>query len=209
MGVDLSGQAIPAVKHAETSFEVIPPIRNRWSPRAFLDKPVTREQLRILLEAARWSASCFNEQPWRYLVARKEEKDAFAKLLGVLAEKNQQWAKGAAVLMLSAGKKTFAHNGKPNRHGLHDTGAASTAMAIQAASMGLQLHQMAGFDADKARAAFNIPDDFEPGAAIAIGYPGPAAALPADFQKGETAPRTRKPVAEFAFGTTWGTAAEL
>src|SRR5262245_43974636 len=128
MSVDLSGQAIPVVKHADAPFEVLPPIRNRWSPRAFLDKPVPVGTLRILLEAAKWAASSFNEQPWRYILARKEEPAEFEKLLGVLMEKNQAWAKGAPVLMLSVAKKTFSHGGKPNRVAMHDVGAAGATM---------------------------------------------------------------------------------
>jgi nitroreductase len=188
---------------------VIGPIRHRWSPRAFLDKSVPTDVLRVLLEAARWAASCFNEQPWRLVVARREEPEAFEKLLGVLAPKNQAWAKHAPVLMLSVARKNFTHNQKPNRHALHDTGAAMATMAIQAAAMGLQIHQMAGFDVARAQVVFGIPDDYEPGAAIALGYPGPAAAAPVDFQAGEMAKRIRRPLAETVFSTTWGTPATL
>jgi nitroreductase len=204
MAVDLSGQAIPAVKHAETSFEVLMPVRNRWSPRAFSEKPVAAATLKILLEAARWAASCFNEQPWRYIVATKEKPEEFAKMLSVLAEKNQRWAGKAPVLMLSVASKHFAHNKKPNRHYLHDTGAASALMAIQAASMGLQIHQMAGFDGEKARALYGIPEDFEPCAAIAVGYPGTPEMAAEEFRAGETAPRVRKAVEEFVFEGKWG-----
>jgi nitroreductase len=206
MPVDLSGQAIPAQKHAQTSFDVLPQIRNRWSPRAFLPRPVPAQTLRILLEAARWSASCFNEQPWRYLVATREKPEAYARLLSILAEKNQRWAGTAPVLMLSVASTIFAKNSKPNRHHLHDTGAASAALAIQAASMGLQVHQMAGFDAARAREALGIPADFEPAAAIAVGYPGPAELAQEEFRAGETAPRVRRPVEEFVFGEKWGEA---
>ncbi len=209
MAVDLSHQAIPAAKHPETPSDLAPPVRHRWSPRAFLDKPVTPETLRTLLEAARWSASSSNEQPWRFIVARREEPEEFARLLSVLVERNQLWAKSAPVLLLTVAKRTFTTSGKPNRFHLHDTGAATAAIAIQAASMGLQIHGMGGFSADKARETFAIPEDFEPGAAIALGYPGPAESLPADFQAGETAKRARKPFAEIVFAKKWGTPAEL
>jgi nitroreductase len=202
---DLSPTVIPAVKQADTVPGVIGPIRNRWSPRAFLDKPVSREDLRTLLEAARWAASCFNEQPWRFIVATKDRPEEYARMLSVLVEKNQAWAKSAPVLLLSVAKKTFTHNGKPNRHGLYDTGAAAMALCVQAAAMGLATHQMAGYDALKARELLHIPDDFEPGAAIAVGYAGPAEALPEDFRKSELAPRTRKALPEIAFTTEWGT----
>lgn len=204
MGVDLSGQVIPAVKHSDAPFDVLPPIRNRWSPRVFLDKPVSAQDLQILLQAARWAASCFNEQPWRFIVATREQPEDFARLLSTLAEKNQHWAGKAPVLLLSVACKNFAHNGKFNRHYLHDTGAAAAALCIQAASMGLATHQMAGFDGDKARTLFGIPADFEPCAAMAIGYAGPATAAAEEFQKAETAPRTRRPLNETAFTTKWG-----
>jgi nitroreductase len=207
--MNIESPSIPDIKLPDTSAELITPIRDRWSPRAFLDRPVPVETLRTLLEAARWASSCFNEQPWRYIVARREETEEFARLLSVLMEKNQAWAKFAPVLLLSVGKKTFAHNGKPNRHHLHDTGAATATLSIQAAAMGLQAHSMAGYDLEKARVLFGIPEDFEPAAAIAVGYPGPVSAAPPAFQAAEAAKRTRKPLSEFAFTTTWGTPASL
>lgn len=200
--------AIPPVKLPDVAAELAAPIRDRWSPRAFLDKTVEIAALRTLLNAARWAASSSNEQPWRFIVARREDPAEFARLLSVLVEKNQQWAKGAPVLLLSVAKKTRG-NGKPNRHYLHDTGAAAATLCLQASAIGLQAHQMGGFDADAARAIFGIPDDFEPGAAMALGYPGAAESLPEDFKKSELAPRTRKPLAEIAFTTTWGTSLAL
>jgi nitroreductase len=206
---DLSSQVIPAHKRPDTVPTVIDPIRNRWSPRAFLDKPVSRADLRTLLQAARWAASCFNEQPWRFILATKDNPEEYARLLSVLVEKNQAWAKSAPVLLLSVTKKTFTHNAKPNRTANYDTGAAAQLLCVQAASMGLATHQMAGLDSAKARELFHIPDDFEPGAAMALGYAGPAESLPEDFQKSELAPRTRKSLPEIAFTTTWGIPADL
>jgi nitroreductase len=103
-------------------------IATRWSPREFLSRAVEPEKLQALFEAARWAASCFNEQPWRFIVATKDDPEAFAKVLGVLMERNQQWAKTAWVLGFSAAKKTFTQNGGPNRFGPHDTGAASATL---------------------------------------------------------------------------------
>ena len=125
-------------------------------------------------------------------------------MLSVLVEKNQRWAGKAPLLMLSVASKTFAHNKKPNRHYLHDTGAASALMAIQAASMGLQIHQMAGFDMEKARAVYGIPEDFEPAAAMAIGYTGTPDMASEEFRAGETAPRVRRAIEEFVFAEKWG-----
>src|SRR3954463_9809046 len=144
-------------------------LRRRWSPRAFSDRPVEREKLLSVLEAARWAPSSNNEQPWHYLVARKEEPEEFARLLACLVEKNQSWAKAAPVLMLSVASTVFARNGKPNRHALHDVGQAVADLTVQATALGLFVHQMAGFSAEKARETYGIPENAEPVAALAVG----------------------------------------
>lgn len=180
-------------------------LRRRWSPRSFADRPVSAAALHSLLEAARWAASCNNAQPWHYLVARRqEEAAAFDRLLGCLSPGNQVWAGKAAVLMLAIARTTFPANGNPNRHAWHDTGAASAQMAVQAVALGLQLHQMGGFDAAKAREVFAIPAEYEPVAAIALGHPGRPETLPDALKARETAPRQRRPITDFAFFGTWG-----
>jgi nitroreductase len=175
-------------------------IRSRWSPRAFTSQAVERETFRSLFEAARWAASCFNEQPWRFIVATKEHPEQFHRLLSVLVPKNQEWAKTAYALGISAGKKTFTHNGSPDRFGLHDAGAALANLMIQATATGLHVHAMGGFDAAKARVEFGVPDDFDIGAAFAIGYVDGPSDPPSD--------RSRRPLNEIVFGTTWGVAAD-
>jgi nitroreductase len=176
-------------------------IRNRWSPNEFSSRAVEPEKLRSLFEAASWAASCFNEQPWRYIFATQAEPEQFQKILGLLMERNQQWAKTAYALGFSAGKKTFSQNGKANRFGLHDTGAATANLAIQATALGLRCHFMGGFDTQRARSEFHIPDDFELGAAFAIGYIDETAAAPPV--------RTRKGLEEIVFSGDWGTPATL
>src|SRR6185437_5594635 len=146
-------------KPADTQYPVHDLIRKRWSPRAFADKPVPAEALRSVLEAARWSASSFNEQPWRYIVATRESPQAFQQMLGCLMEKNQRWAKGAPVLMLSFFKKTFSANGRPNRVAPHDVGAASAQLTFEATARGLAVHQMGGIELDKIRSTYHVPDD--------------------------------------------------
>src|SRR6266851_72924 len=111
-------------------------IRNRWSPRAFAERPVPPEVLRSLFEAARWAPSSNNEQPWAYLVATKDDVENFAKMLGVLVEFNANWAKNAPVLALSVAKLTFAKNNAPNRNAPYDLGAASAFLTVEAASRG-------------------------------------------------------------------------
>src|SRR5882762_4520278 len=144
-------------------------IRERWSPRAFADKPVPHEVLRSLFEAARWAPSSNNEQPWAYLVATKDDKENFAKTLGVLVEFNVNWAKNAPVLALAVAKLTFAKNNAPNRNAAYDLGAATALLSVEATSRRLFVHQMAGFDAQKARQVFENPDDSATLAALALG----------------------------------------
>jgi len=175
--------------------EVHPLIVERWSPRGFSDRPVDHMALQSLFEAARWAASCFNEQPWRFVVATKAEPEQFDRILNTLVPKNQEWARTAWALCISAGKKTFTHNGAPDRFGLHDAGAALANLMIQARADGLYVHAMGGFDAGRARTEFGIPDDFEVGAAFAIGYLGEGQ------DHGE---RSRKPLSDLVFSTTWG-----
>jgi len=191
-------------KPAATDVSLHELIRNRWSPRAFSEKPVPAEVLRSLFEAARWAPSSNNEQPWAYLVAAKDDSENFAKMLSVLVEFNANWAKHAPVLALSVAHLKTQRDGKPNRVALHDVGSASAQLTFEANARGLQVHQMAGFDADKARQAFAIPPDWEPVAAMAIGYPGDPESLPEKLRERELAPRTRKPLGEFVMSGGWG-----
>jgi nitroreductase len=192
-------------KPAATEHPIHELFERRWSPRAFSARAVEPEKLRSLLEAARWAASCFNEQPWSFIVAAKEDEgDAYERLLSCLAEANALWAGRAPVLMLSVARLTFKRNDKPNRHAFHDVGQAAAHLALQATASGLAVHQMAGFDLSKARELFSIPEGFEPVAAIALGYPGEPEDLPEDLRARESAPRTRLPFGEFVFGESWG-----
>jgi len=199
----MANSATPAAKMADTVPEVHPLIRSRWSPRSFSDREVSTKDLRTILEAARWAASSYNEQPWRFLVATKSDPAAYQKLLGILVEFNQQWARTAPVLILTVAKKTFTHNGTPNHHALHDTGAALANLMLQATALGLNAHGMAGYDHARARKELGIPDDYELGAAVAIGYPDDPAKLPESMRKQEEAVRQRKPLKDIVFGAGW------
>ena len=179
-------------------------IRNRWSPRAFADKAIPDEVLRSLFEAARWAPSSFNEQPWAYIVATKEDKANFEKLLGTLVEFNAGWAKNASALAIAVTRLAFAQNQTPNRNAQYDAGAATALLSVEATARGLVVHQMAGFDPDQARKTFAIPEGWEPLAAIAIGYPGNPNSLPSKLKDRELAPRTRKPIREFVMTGSWG-----
>jgi nitroreductase len=183
--------------------------RERWSPRAFLPKPVEPAKLLSVLEAARWAPSSSNEQPWFFLVARAEEPEEFAKMLGCLVEGNQAWAKAAPVLMISVMKRTFEQTGKPNRCALHDVGLASESMALEAVAQGLATHGMAGIKLERIRDLYGLPENCEPVAAWALGYAGEPEMLEGALKERETAPRQRKELREFVFGARWGQKAKV
>ena len=196
-------------KLADTTYPIEPLLQQRWSPRAFADRPVEPEKLLRLWEAARWSASCANQQPWYFLVATKEDAVECARLLSCLRETNQQWASHAPVLMVSVAKLSFDMNGQPNRYAFHDVGLAVANLIVQATTLGLYVHQMAGFYPDKVRELYGVPDDFEPVAGIVLGYPGDPATLPEELRQREVAPRTRHPLASFVFQGAWGETSPL
>lgn len=191
-------------KEAPTDHPIHPLIRQRWSPRAFADRDVDAETLRSLLEAARWAPSCYNEQPWAFIVATRDDTDTFARLLDCLVPFNREWAQQAPVLMLAVARGEFARNGKANRHGPYDTGQAAALLTVQAESMGLRVHQMAGFDAEKASEVYGIPESCEPMAMIAIGYQGDPDSLSDDLRKQELGDRSRRSLDAFVYGAAWG-----
>jgi nitroreductase len=190
-------------KPATNQYPIHDLLRQRWSPRAFAHRPVETDKLSSLFEAARWSASSYNEQPWRFIVATKDNAPDYERLLGCLMDLNQAWAKAAPVLVITVAKQFFDHNNKPNRVAIHDLGLAVANLTVQATALGLVLHQMGGVHLDKARAALSIPPGYDPVTAIAIGYPGDPGSLPAELRERELEPRERNPQAAFVFGGTW------
>lgn len=171
-------------------------IRERFSPRVFADRSIPAEEAMSLLEAAQWAPSSYNAQPWAFVVATRDEPEDFERLLSCLVPFNQNWAKSASMLVITAARATFERNGKPNAHAWHDVGLAIAQLTIQAESLGLGVHQMAGFDAGKAREKLAVPEDWDPVTAVAIGYPGDE----------EAGGRERKPLSEIAFAGRWGEA---
>lgn len=184
-------EEVRAVRKAD--HRIAPAFLNRWSPRAFSPAPVNDETLMSVFEAARWAASSFNEQPWRFIFARSAEDRE--KFLSFLVPSNQVWAKAAPVLVVVIGKKTFTHNDQPNKTYQFDAGCASGYMTLQASLGGLYAHGMAGFDAELARATLGIPTDFEPLAVFAVGYRGDSNSLPENL-RGREKPSGRRPVSE-------------
>ena len=198
-------------KPTKNDHAILGALRQRWSPYAFQDKPIPKETLLSLMEAARWSASCFGEQPWRFIVGIKEtDPETFEKLASTLVEVNYAWASKAPVLMLGVAKMTFTYNGSPNRWGPYDVGQAVGQLTVQAASNGLYLHQMGGFSPEKARELFHIPEGYEPQAMISLGYLGEASLLGDEaLQARHNSPeRVRKPLTELVF-TDWETPSSL
>lgn len=169
---------------------------DRVSSRAFSGQSISDQELMTLFEAARWAPSSFNNQPWRFIYA-KRETPAWDKLFNLLVPFNQQWTKNAAVLVVVAAKKTF-DNGKPSRTAPFDTGAAVENLALQAVKNNLLVHGMEGFNYEKAHKELNIPDDYEVQAMLAIGRHGKKEDLPANLQAREQ-PSDRKRIEEFVY----------
>ncbi len=198
------------IKEAKTNVDIHDYIRQRWSPYGFSSKLVPREDVRAILEAARWAASSYNEQPWRFVLATRDDEAAFAKVLGCLVEANQAWAKHVPVLLLTFIKKTFTKNGKPNRVAEHDLGLAAATLTFEATRRGLHVHQMAGIDTEKAQHEFKAPDDFAAMTAIAVGYAvEDTSQLSDSARKVDEAPRERRPLGQTVFADTWGKPAEI
>ena len=178
-------------------------IRHRWSPVIYSPRAVEPEKLLSVFEAARWAPSSFNEQPWSFLIARKEEPEEFARMLSCLVPGNVKWAQSVPVLILSVAKLQFEHNHQVNRHALHDTGIATGFLMLQAASLGLASHGMAGFDAEKARQLYEIPPSHEAVAALGLGYPGDDRDAPEDLRK-RNVRKGRRTLDQFVFTGRWG-----
>jgi nitroreductase len=179
-------------------------LEKRFSPYAFSSRPVEAEKLRKLFEAARSGPSSYNEQPWRFVVATRQVPEAFERLLETLTERNRQWARHAPVLVLSVAKLDFTHNGQPNRHAWYDAGQAAAYLTLQATELGLYVHQMAGFDPEKARQLLEIPEGYEPATMMAVGYLGDPESMKEAPRQQDRARRARKPLDSLLFEGTWG-----
>jgi nitroreductase len=190
-------------KTAQTQVPILDLIAERWSPRAFQDRPVEREKIIAMLEAARWAASSRNAQPWSFVIATSESQEDHLVMVRCLGEGNQRWARRAPLLMLVVAE-IDTPEGQRNRTAFYDCGLAVGNLAMQAMHDGLMLRQMGGFDRDLARALYGIPATHEPICVLAIGYRADSDTLPEDLRDREDAPRIRKPLSDMAFSTKWG-----
>ena len=196
-------------KAADTIYPVLPAIAKRWSPRSFdRARHLSRDDLMSLFEAARWAASANNLQPWRFVYARREDA-AFNTILSCLEPGNALWADRAGMLCIAIAQ-VQREDGATNKHAIHDLGQSLANLALQATSMGLAAHQMAGFDAGRARALLRIPHGFEPVTVVAVGWVARPEDLPSDnLRQRELAPRSRRSIGEFAFAGQWANSASI
>ncbi len=178
-------------KSSSIEHPVLELIKKRRSIRAFSNEPIAADKICSLFEATRWAPSSSNEQPWVYIYATREQPEMWNKMFDCLNEGNRIWVKDAPLLILSLARKDFTHYGSANAHAMYDLGGANSFLSLQAVEMGLQVRQMAGFNHLKAVESFNIPNTYDVGVFIAVGYPGDPANLPEKLKQRELAPRER------------------
>jgi len=176
-------------------------IKERWLPRAFSGEKIARDDILALLEAARYAPSCFNEQPWRFLIA--DGKASLVKMRGCLTPSNREWAAAAPVLLLIAAEKRFALDERDNYWHMFDTGTAWGYLSLEAQRRGLITHAMGGFSRAGAHEAFNIPDNLDIITIVAVGRSGNKSALSESLQEREQ-PATRKETEELLLDNTTG-----
>ena len=186
------------IRTAPTDYPIHELLRSRWSPYAFdPDREVSEGDLQALFEAVRWTMSSYNAQPWRYIVGvRARNPELWQRVFSVLVEGNQPWARNAPVLALALVEHTFEHNGKVNKAAVHDVGAASASLTVEATARGLSVHQMIGIEPDRARKVFNISGTLEPFTGLAIGYAGDPSVVAEPYRKRDARNRERKAVGE-------------
>ncbi|HPG33160.1 MAG: nitroreductase family protein [Lentimicrobiaceae bacterium] len=195
------------IKTASTEHPIHDILRDRWSPRAFNGQTIENKQLLSLFEAARWTPSASNIQPWSFIIGKKGD-DTYNKINQTLVEFNQLWATTAPVLMLAIAQTTNSKK-QPNISALYDLGQSVASLTFQAGALGLYVHQMGGFNTSEAARLFEIPEDYTVATAIAIGHLGDPAMLHENLQKMETAPRQRRQANEFVFGAKFGQPSEI
>ena len=190
--------------NTEQTNEFLSLIKKRWSPKDFdLEKNFSPENLQLLFEAARWAPSSRNEQPWNYILVKKDEPEQFEKMIDVLIESNKTWASKASVLVLTVASLRLSHNGSNNFYALYDLGASVASLSLQAIELDIFTHQMGGFNHYKAKDVFHLSENYSPVSILALGY------LPEDvsFQNRKEellTKRKRKSLNEFVFRNNWG-----
>jgi nitroreductase len=190
-------------KSTEIEMSLLKAIELRRSKRAYSEKPIEPEKIQSLFEAARWAPSSSNEQPWVYIYATKDQPELWGKMLDTLNEGNRIWASKAPLLIMSLVRKNFIRNDRPNTSARYDLGAANAFLSLQATHVGLNVHQMGGFDREKAKASLNVPDTHEVVVMLAVGYSDEPEILPENLMQRELAPRERYKADAFAMNRTF------
>lgn len=181
----------PSYKSTEIDYPIADLIAQRRSRRAYASQPIEAHKINSLFEAARWAPSSMNEQPWSYIYATQDQPELWNKLLETLNESNRVWAKHAPLLILSMVRRTLIRNGAINGAARYDVGAANAFLSMQATQLGLNVHQMGGYDRQKAIENMNIPDTHEPMVIMAVGYLGDSENLSENLKNREVTPRER------------------
>lgn|SRR5687768_14693033 len=189
-------------KSTEFASPILEVIQKRRSRRAYSDKMVEPEKIHSLFEAARWAPSSLNEQPWFYVYATRDQP-LWARIFEAVKEGNKIWARNAPLLICSMARKNFIRIESANPSAKYDLGAANAFLSLQAAHLGLNVHQMAGFDHPTLIGNLGIPDRYEPVIVMAIGYPGDVESLPENLKAREIAPRERYVKQEFVMNKTF------
>ena len=174
-------------------------IQERWSPYSFSPAPVEKFKLKAMFEAASCAPSCNNEQPWMFVISTRENEAVFNDFIGFMTDGNKIWAKNAYAIAISMAHTKFSLSGKPNRWAFHDTGMAVSNLLLQALALDVFVHQMGGYSVEKVKKYFNLGDDIEPVAMMAIGYLGDGSSLTPELLKRDDTRRPRKSISEFVF----------
>jgi nitroreductase len=197
-----NGSRLEPVSRDAGGTRLHPLLARRRSPLAFGGGPVPAETQARLFEAARWAPSSMNAQPWAFVVVHRGDP-AHADAVDLLMGRNRLWA-SRAPLLVAAVARTVDAEGRPNRYAHYDLGQAVAHLTVQATAEGLAVHQMGGFDRERASVLFAVPDGWETVSMIAIGSAGRPEELPAELRVSEAAPRTRRPLLEVAFANRFG-----
>ncbi|HTE34558.1 MAG TPA: nitroreductase family protein [Chryseolinea sp.] len=190
-------------KSNQFEYPIVDLIKNRKSTRSFSSQPIEPERISSLFEATRWAPSSTNEQPWVYMYATHDQHELWDKLFACLNDGNKLWAKNAPLLILSLARRNFSRFSGANAYAMYDLGGANSFLSLQAVELGLQVRQMAGFSRERAIQTLNIPDAFDIGVFIAVGYPGDPQTLPDNLKQRELAPRERFLQHEFVMNRTF------
>jgi len=190
-------------KSTEIEMSLLKAIELRRSKRAYSEKPIEPEKIQSLFEAARWAPSSSNEQPWTYIYATKDQTELWGKIFDTLHDANKVWVERAPLLIMSLVRKNFIRNDKPNGSARYDLGAANAFLSLQATHVGLNVHQMGGFDREKAKINLNVPDTHEVMVVLAVGYEDVPEILPEHLMQREVAPRERYKADAFVMNRTF------